>query len=397
MTWHFLEVWALLLAAFAVGGVLGTLLYIGLAASPLANAQLDVADALHDGVAAVGDFFGRWRAPAATYGAHREPPAYVMPLPAPPLPAGDAEAYAADDGEMIPAGDETVDLPPDLVAGHVEWVEEVAEALGVAEDEARLAAEAEGASWTEDDGRWHEGETDFAEDHWQDAPEADVERAEAEAPAGTDVPDSPGPVTEPPPEPVLADVPAPHEIPALDDATPLLPAAPPEPEAVAGPETLEDAPAPIATAPGEEPAPPADEPRPEAVAAIAPPDVALPPPVAPPVPQPAPARARQPDLPSMRPLTLPGPRNGVPDNLQRIRGIGKKNEELLNRLGVYHFGQIAAWTPAEARWIASHMAFPERIERDDWIGQAIVFATGGDTGFVKVRRRGEDEESPVAA
>ena len=100
----------------------------------------------------------------------------------------------------------------------------------------------------------------------------------------------------------------------------------------------------------------------------------------------------------MRPLTLPGPRNGVPDNLQRIRGIGLKNEELLNSLGIYHFGQIAAWTPAEARWVASHLAFPERIERDDWVGQAIILATGGDTGYVKAaERRKGGEEPPVAA
>jgi predicted flap endonuclease-1-like 5' DNA nuclease len=103
--------------------------------------------------------------------------------------------------------------------------------------------------------------------------------------------------------------------------------------------------------------------------------------------------------PGQRPLALPGPRNGVPDNLQRIRGIGQKNEELLNALGIYHFGQIAAWTPAEARWIANQLAFPERLERDDWVGQAIVFATGGDTGYVKApARRGKDEDdSPVAA
>jgi predicted flap endonuclease-1-like 5' DNA nuclease len=117
-----------------------------------------------------------------------------------------------------------------------------------------------------------------------------------------------------------------------------------------------------------------------------------------PPPMPAPEPVRRQDLPAMRPLTLPGPRNGVPDNLQRIRGIGQKNEELLNSLGVYHFGQIAAWTPAEARWIASHLAFPERIERDDWIGQAIVLATGGDTGYVKAADRPKGgEEPPVAA
>lgn len=118
-----------------------------------------------------------------------------------------------------------------------------------------------------------------------------------------------------------------------------------------------------------------------------------------PLPAPMPDPALPPDLPAMRPLTLPGPRNGVPDNLQRIRGIGQKNEELLNSLGIYHFGQIAAWTPAEARWVANHLAFPERIERDDWIGQAIILATGGNTGYVKAvdRRRSEDEPPAVVA
>jgi predicted flap endonuclease-1-like 5' DNA nuclease len=79
----------------------------------------------------------------------------------------------------------------------------------------------------------------------------------------------------------------------------------------------------------------------------------------------------------MRPAGLSGPRSGVPDNLQRIWGIGRRNEELLHSLGIFHFGQIAAWTPAELRWIAAHLKFPERIERDDWIGQATILASGG--------------------
>ncbi len=84
-----------------------------------------------------------------------------------------------------------------------------------------------------------------------------------------------------------------------------------------------------------------------------------------------------------RPVTLATPRNGVPDDLQRIRGVGKRIEQRLNVLGIYHFGQIAAWTPAESRWVAQQLAFPDRIERDDWVGQAIVLAAGGTTGFVK--------------
>jgi predicted flap endonuclease-1-like 5' DNA nuclease len=98
---------------------------------------------------------------------------------------------------------------------------------------------------------------------------------------------------------------------------------------------------------------------------------------------PAGAALPAPEFSAMRPAGLSGPRNGVPDHLQRIRGIGRANEELLNSFGIYHFGQIAAWTPAEVRWIAGHMRFPETIENDDWIGQAIILASGGDTGYVK--------------
>jgi predicted flap endonuclease-1-like 5' DNA nuclease len=100
-----------------------------------------------------------------------------------------------------------------------------------------------------------------------------------------------------------------------------------------------------------------------------------------------------------RPVCLSEPRNGVPDNLQRIMGIGERNEARLNQLGIFHFGQIAAWTPAEMRWIGAQLAFPERIERDDWVGQAIVLASGGDTGETKSadrrrdRRRGDHPQS----
>jgi predicted flap endonuclease-1-like 5' DNA nuclease len=107
----------------------------------------------------------------------------------------------------------------------------------------------------------------------------------------------------------------------------------------------------------------------------------------------APATASDGIVP-MRPASLAEPRNGVPDNLQRIRGIGERNEMRLNKLGIFHFGQIAAWTPAEMRWVAQQLAFPERIERDDWVGQAIILASGGDTGFTKSaeRRRARRQE-----
>ncbi|MCB1487627.1 MAG: hypothetical protein KDJ88_09225 [Bauldia sp.] len=122
------------------------------------------------------------------------------------------------------------------------------------------------------------------------------------------------------------------------------------------------------------------------------PQAALPPP------GPAPVAPEPPvveELPAMRPAGLAAPRNGVPDDLQRIRGIGKKNEELLNSIGIFHFGQIAAWTPAEVRWVGIQIKFPERIERDDWIGQATILASGGRTGYIKAedRKRLAEEEA----
>ncbi len=103
----------------------------------------------------------------------------------------------------------------------------------------------------------------------------------------------------------------------------------------------------------------------------------------------------------IRPAGLAAPRAGGPDNLTRIRGVGERNEARLNSLGIYHFGQIAAWTPGEVRWIGEYLAFPERIERDDWVGQAMILASGGDTGFEKSaerrrRRRQERKRSSGA-
>ena len=77
-----------------------------------------------------------------------------------------------------------------------------------------------------------------------------------------------------------------------------------------------------------------------------------------------------------RPSALPGPRSGGADDLRQIRGIGPQNANRLNALGIYHLDQIAAWTPAEVRWVGAYLAFPGRIEREDWIGQAKALAVG---------------------
>lgn len=59
-----------------------------------------------------------------------------------------------------------------------------------------------------------------------------------------------------------------------------------------------------------------------------------------------------------------------PDDLKLIRGIGRQNEQKLNQIGIYKHGQIAAWTSEEERWVSVHLAFPGRVEREEWVAQA---------------------------
>ena len=77
-----------------------------------------------------------------------------------------------------------------------------------------------------------------------------------------------------------------------------------------------------------------------------------------------------------RPVALEAPRRGGPDDLQRIKGIGPVNEKHLHELGVYHFDQIAAWTRDQIRWVGTYLAFPGRIDREQWVAQAARLAAG---------------------
>lgn len=82
-----------------------------------------------------------------------------------------------------------------------------------------------------------------------------------------------------------------------------------------------------------------------------------------------------------RPRGLSGARDGKADNLQRISGIGPKNEKILHNLGVFHFDQIAAWTADQVAWVDDHLKFNGRITREHWIEQAQLLADGKDDEF----------------
>jgi NADH-quinone oxidoreductase subunit E len=59
-----------------------------------------------------------------------------------------------------------------------------------------------------------------------------------------------------------------------------------------------------------------------------------------------------------------------PDDLKQIAGIGPKLEEVLNRLGIWSFAQIAGWGEAEIAWVDDYLQARGRIGRDGWIDQA---------------------------
>ncbi|SDX42557.1 50S ribosomal protein L21 [Roseicitreum antarcticum] len=67
-------------------------------------------------------------------------------------------------------------------------------------------------------------------------------------------------------------------------------------------------------------------------------------------------------------------RDGQPDDLKKISGVGPKLEALLHKNGVFHFDQIAAWTEEEIAYMNDQLSFKGRIERDGWLEQAAGFA-----------------------
>lgn len=96
-------------------------------------------------------------------------------------------------------------------------------------------------------------------------------------------------------------------------------------------------------------------------------------------------------LPGERPERIKPADGG--DDLKRIKGIGPKNEDQLNALGIFTFAQIAAWSPANVEWVEGYLSFPGRIGREDWIGQARELLGGGETDFSKRVDAGDVDSS----
>jgi predicted flap endonuclease-1-like 5' DNA nuclease len=85
----------------------------------------------------------------------------------------------------------------------------------------------------------------------------------------------------------------------------------------------------------------------------------------------------------------PPPSARAPDDLKRIRGIGVLLERKLNAMGVTSYEQIANWTADDVGTVNNKLEFKGRIERENWIEQARILASGGHTDFSRRFERGE--------
>ena len=81
-----------------------------------------------------------------------------------------------------------------------------------------------------------------------------------------------------------------------------------------------------------------------------------------------------------RPAPLAGAHGAGPDDLTLIDGVSLQQYATLNALGVYHFEQIAAWTPANIAWVDQYLRLRGRIVEEQWVEQARALAGEGLAG-----------------
>jgi small subunit ribosomal protein S2 len=83
-----------------------------------------------------------------------------------------------------------------------------------------------------------------------------------------------------------------------------------------------------------------------------------------------PVEAALQDAPASGFEALSGPR-GVADDLKKLPGVSPAIEKQLNDLGIFHYWQIAAVQPQDAKRIGDEVGLPGRVE--GWITQAKQF------------------------
>jgi len=87
----------------------------------------------------------------------------------------------------------------------------------------------------------------------------------------------------------------------------------------------------------------------------------------------------------VQPGTLPrsGEPHGPGDDLTRVRGIDIDIQRHLNELGIRHFADLASLNATDVETVARQLGLGNRIGEENWLGQADVLATGGETYYAR--------------
>lgn len=63
--------------------------------------------------------------------------------------------------------------------------------------------------------------------------------------------------------------------------------------------------------------------------------------------------------------------DGKKDDLKEIWGVGPVMEGVMNKLGIFHFRQVAELSDRDVEWVSANIGtFPDRVKRDKWVSQA---------------------------
>ncbi len=87
---------------------------------------------------------------------------------------------------------------------------------------------------------------------------------------------------------------------------------------------------------------------------------------------------------------------GEPDDLTKISGVGPVLVEKLNKLGITKYEQIAAFTDDDIAKVDDRLDFKGRIEREDWVAQAVALMAES-TAEEAVVAAAEEEAAEAAA
>jgi NADH-quinone oxidoreductase subunit E len=172
-------------------------------------------------------------------------------------------------------------------------------------------------------------------------------------------------VEPPPPPPPAAPSPAAAPAPTAPPATPPtavakpvaeIPVAAPPPKPVAAAKIIDEPPP---------AAPPARAEKPKAK------------PAAKKVAKPKATKPAKSERPDGQPELIAKPRGGKGDDLELIWGVGPGLAKMLNRMGFWHFDQIASWSAKELKWVDQNLkGFKGRASRDEWVPQSKKLAKG---------------------